>query len=175
MKIRSLAACFLTAAITVTASFSPVLFPLSAHATTTEESTVSWPKPGHINSKCAVLMDVDTGTVLYSKNPDKQKYPASITKVMTALLALENSNLSDPVVFSEEAVYKNEGNTSHIARQVNEKMTMEQSLYGMMLESANECAWAIAETVGGTEPNFVKMMNAKAKELGCTHTPASPA
>ena len=170
MKIRSLAACFLTAAITVTASLGPVLLPVRAEATTTKTSEISWPKPGHVNSKCAVLMDVDTGTVLYSKHPDKQKYPASITKVMTALLALENSNLSDEVDFSEEAVYKNEGNTSHIARQVHEKMTMEQTLYGMMLESANECAWAIAETVGGSEPNFVKMMNKKAKELGCTHT-----
>jgi D-alanyl-D-alanine carboxypeptidase len=171
MKISSIAAWFLTAAVTVTACVPGLMpMPVQATTTTTKSSVVKWPTPGRINSKCAVLMDVDTGTVLYSKNPDKQKYPASITKVMTALLALENSNLSDEVVFSEEAVYKNEGNTSHIARQVNEKMTMEQTLYGMMLESANECAWAIAETVGGTEPNFIRMMNDKAKELGCTNT-----
>jgi serine-type D-Ala-D-Ala carboxypeptidase (penicillin-binding protein 5/6) len=90
---------------------------------------------------------------------------------MTALLALENCDLDEVVTFSEEAVYKNEGDTSNIAREVGEKMTMENCLYGMMLESANECAWAIGEHVGGgSMDEFVNMMNAKAKELGCTGT-----
>lgn len=127
-----------------------------------------WPSNVSVDSGAAVVMEVDTGTILYEKNMNESFYPASITKVMTALLALENTDLDDIITFSEKAVYENEGDTSHIAREVGEKMTMESALYGMMLESANECAWAIGEHVGGTMDEFVNMMNAKAKELGCT-------
>ena len=99
---------------------------------------------------------------------DEAHYPASITKIMTTLLALENGNLSDMVTFSDDAINNTEG--SGIARDYGEQMTLEQCLYGVMLESANECAYAVAEHVGGTVENFVDMMNAKAKELGCTNT-----
>ena len=127
-----------------------------------------WPSSVSVESGAAVVMEVDTGTILYEKNMNESYYPASITKVMTALLALENCDLDEIITFSETAVYENEGDTSHIAREVGEKMTMESALYGMMLESANECAWAIGEHVGGTMGEFVNMMNAKAKALGCT-------
>lgn len=137
---------------------------------TASSDSISWPKGPKVESKSAVLMDVDSGTLLYSKKPDKTHYPASITKVMTALVALENSSLDETVTYSKDAVAQSYGGTSSIARDIGEKMSMEDSLYGMMLESANECAWAIAEHVGGTEKNFIKMMNDKAKELGCTHT-----
>lgn len=102
-----------------------------------------------MTSGAAIVVEMETGTVLYEKNADTSHYPASITKVMTALLALENCDLDEIVTFSEEAVYGNEGDTSHIAREVGEEMTLENCLYGMMLESANECAWAIGEHVGG--------------------------
>ena len=114
------------------------------------------------------LMEESTGTILYEKNSDEAHYPASITKIMTTLLALENGNLSDMVTFSDDAINNTEG--SGIARDYGEQMTLEQCLYGVMLESANECAYAVAEHVGGTVENFVDMMNAKAKELGCTNT-----
>jgi len=113
-------------------------------------------------------MEASTGTVLYEKNANLQSYPASITKIMTILLALENSNLDEEVTFSKDAVYKTEG--SGIARDVGEVMTMEESLYGLMLESANECAYAIAEHTGKDYEDFIKMMNDKAKELGCKDT-----
>ncbi len=129
-----------------------------------------WPSNVSVSSGAAIVMEAETGTVLYEKNADTAYYPASITKVMTALLSLENCDLDETVVFSEEAVYENEGDTSHIAREVGEEMTLENALYGMMLESANECAWALGEHVAGSMPAFVDMMNAKAKELGCTHT-----
>ncbi len=130
-----------------------------------------WPDGVDVQSGAAIVMEQETGTVLYEKNADKKCYPASITKIMTALLALENCDLDEKITFSEEAVYKNEGDTSHISREVGEKMTLESALYGMMLESANECAWAIGEHVaGGSMDDFVGMMNAKAKELGCTGT-----
>lgn len=131
---------------------------------------ISWPKGPKVESKSAVLMDVDSGTVLYSKKPNAKRYPASITKIMTAMVALEHSSLDETVTYSKDAVAQSYGGTSSISRDIGEKMTMEESLYGMMLESANECAWAIAEHVGGTEENFIKMMNDKAESLGCTNT-----
>lgn len=127
-----------------------------------------WPNNINVQSSAAIVMELETGTILYEKNIHETYYPASITKIMTALVALENSQMDEIVTFSADAVYKNEGDTSHIARDVGEQMTMEQCLYGMMLESANECAYAIAEHVGGDVDTFVGMMNEKAKELGCT-------
>ena len=130
----------------------------------------AWPEMPQVEAPSICVMEISTGTILYERNMDEQNYPASITKIMTALLALENSSLDEIVTFSEEAVYGNEGDTSHISRDIGEKMTMEECLYGMMLESANECAWAIGEHVGGTMKNFTKMMNERAAELGCTNT-----
>lgn len=143
----------------------------SNEATSADSSTSqSWPADIDITAPSACVIDVDSGEILYEKDDKTSHYPASITKIMTALVALENSSLDETVTFSSDAVFKNEGGTSHIARDLDEQMTMEQCLYGMLLESANECAWAIAEHVGGTEPQFVDMMNAKAKELGCVNT-----
>lgn len=130
----------------------------------------SWPKMPNVEAPSICVVEIMTGTILYERNMDEVNYPASITKIMTALLALENSSLDEIVTFSEEAVYGNEGDTSHISRDIGEKMTMEECLYGMMLESANECAWAIGEHIGGTMENFVKMMNQRADEIGCTNT-----
>lgn len=130
-----------------------------------------WPSGIETESESVVVMEEESGAVLYQKHPNREYYPASITKILTGLVAIENSDLDEVVKFSEDAVYLNEGDSSHIAREVGEKMTMEQCLYGMLLESANECAWAIAEQVGdGDEKAFVKMMNQRAKEIGCTHT-----
>ena len=127
-----------------------------------------WPDAPETLSPGVILMEESTGTILYEKNSDEAHYPASITKIMTTLLVLENGNLSDMVTFSDDAINNTEG--SGIARDYGEQMTLEQCLYGVMLESANECAYAVAEHVGGTVENFVDMMNAKAKELGCTNT-----
>ena len=130
----------------------------------------AWPEMPQVEAPSICVMEISTGTILYERNMDEKNYPASITKIMTALLALENSSLDEIVTFSEKAVYGTESDTSHISRDIGEEMTMEECLYGMMLESANECAWAIGEHVGGTMANFTKMMNERAKELGCTNT-----
>ena len=129
-----------------------------------------WPSSVDVVAESAIIMEQETGTILYSKNIDEVHFPASITKIMTALIVLENCELDETVKFSAEAVYGTELGSSSIARDVNEEMTVEQTLYGMMLESANECAYALGEHVAGDVPSFVKMMNAKAKELGCTNT-----
>ena len=104
-----------------------------------------WPDGVKTQSKSAIVMEVNTGTVLYEKKSHEKHYPASITKIMTVLLAIENCDMDEVVTFSADAVYKNEGDTSHISRDLEEKMTLEQCLYGVMLESANECAYAVAE------------------------------
>ena len=134
------------------------------------EAADYWPEGPTIQTPSAIVMEESTGTVLYEKNADEQLYPASITKILTTLIAIENSSMDEVVTFSEDAVYKNEGDTSHIWRDVGEEMTMEQCLYAVMLESANECAWAVAEHVAGDVSTFVDMMNEKAAELGCTNT-----
>lgn len=127
-----------------------------------------WPEGPEIVGESAIIMEASTGTVLYEKNSHEQCYPASITKIMTSMLAVKNSNLDEEVTFSKDAVYKTEG--SGISRDVGEVMTMRECLYGLMLESANECGYAIAEHTGGSYDNFVKMMNDEAKRLGCKDT-----
>lgn len=127
-----------------------------------------WPEGPQIEGETAIVMEASTGTILYEKNSHEHCYPASITKIMTSLLAVENSGLDEKVTFSQDAVYKTEG--SGIWRDIGEVMTMRDCLYGMMLESANECGYAIAEHTGKSYDNFINMMNDKARELGCKDT-----
>ncbi len=103
-----------------------------------EETDIKWPdnKPS-VNSAAAIVMEASTGAILYSKNIHKTYYPASITKILTALLAIENSSLGETVDFSKKAIYDVDLDSSRIGIDVGEKLTMEQSLYGIMLESAN--------------------------------------
>lgn len=135
---------------------------------------VYWPEGPSINTPSAIVIEANSGAVLYEKNSDEVNYPASITKIMTTMLALENCELDEVVTFSNDAINLNQGNTSHIARDYGEQMTMEQCLYAVMLESANECAYAVAEHVGqklgGDYNTFIELMNQKAKELGCKNT-----
>lgn len=128
----------------------------------------TWPEGPQIEGEYAVVMELETGTVLYEKNAHTKLYPASITKIMTALLAVENSKMEEEVTFSYDSVHKTEG--SGIWRDVDEVMTMEQCLYALMLNSANECAYAIAEHIGDSYEDFVQMMNDRAKKLGCQDT-----
>ena len=141
------------------------LLPVSAVPVQAEEY---WPEGPQIQAETAIVMEASTGAVLYEKNAHDRGYPASTTKVMTSLLAVENSGLDEDVTFSQDAVYKTEG--SGISRDIGEVMTMRECLYGLMLESANECGYAIAEHVGKGYDNFIDMMNRKAKELGCADT-----
>ena len=138
---------------------------------TTKEvkAEVSWPSGITVGAESAIVMEVNTGTILYEKNSHTKRYPASITKIMTTMLALENCELDETVTDSEDAVYKTEG--SGIYRNVGEQMSLEDTLYAVMLESANECAYATAEHVtGGDYDAFIQMMNDRATELGCQDT-----
>ena len=130
----------------------------------------SGPKPGSLSSDSAIVMEVSTGLILYKKNIHKQHYPASITKIMTSMLVLENSSLSDIVTFSSDAVYGIEPGSSTVYSDVGEKMSMEQCLYAIMLESANEVCLAVGEHIAGDSDSFVDMMNDKVKEIGLKNT-----
>ena len=116
------------------------------------------------------MMDATTGKILYEKNSRTKQYPASITKLMTLLLALEHGSLEDEITFSHDAVFSIEPGSAHIAIQEGEILTLEQVLYGIMLRSANECANAAAEYVDGSMEKFAEHMTARAKELGCENT-----
>lgn len=128
-----------------------------------------WPQGEAVQSAAAVVMDLDTNTLLYSKNAYTKHYPASITKIMTAMVALENGNLDDVITFSE-SVYDLEEGSSHVGIQPGEEMTLRQALYALMLESANDAGMGIAEHIAGSISGFADMMNAKALELGCENT-----
>ena len=121
-------------------------------------------------SEAAILMDAKTGEILFQKNAKKKEYPASITKCLTSLVALENNDLNDTITFSKDAVYNVDVGSSSIARDVGEKLTVEQTLYGAMLESANECCNALAEKTAGSNDQFAELMNQKAAELGCVNS-----
>ncbi len=129
-----------------------------------------WPQGPEITAQAAILMEAGTGTILYAKNIHEELYPASTTKIMTCLLAVENSGLSDTITFSDEAVFSVPKGGSNIGMDVGQSITLEQALYGIMVGSANEVANAVAEHVSGSIPSFVKLMNERAKELGCTNT-----
>lgn len=129
-----------------------------------------WPTGPNIYSESGIVMDIDSGAVLYAKKIDDQHYPASITKILTALVALENSQLTDRVKFTQECIDFLEYGDAHIGMKPDEEISMEDALYGMLLASANEVSYAIANSVTGGYDNFINMMNQKVTELGGTNS-----
>lgn len=126
--------------------------------------------PPSLYAKAAVLMDADTGQVIYGKSMHAKKYPASTTKLMTLLLAMEKGNPSDVVTINDECVKTVPRNTTHIALTQGEQVTLEQAEYAMMVESANDAANAVAIHLAGTIDDFAEMMNQRAAELGLNDT-----
>ena len=119
-----------------------------------------------IRSKAAIVIDVNSGAILYEKNIHKKIYPASTTKILTAIVAIENANPNDIIDVSQNALKGQENNGTHVGLKAGEKFTMKDALYSMMLESANDSAIAIAESIGGSEEGFAKLLNEKVEELG---------
>ena len=134
------------------------------------ESQIDDPEAPDIVSTAAIVMDATTGQILYAKNSYERMYPASITKIMTALVALEQGDLSSVITMSETAIYGIEPDSNHIALSIGEQITLEQALYAVMLVSANEAALGVAEHIGGSVEGFAELMNQKADELGCINT-----
>ena len=136
-----------------------LLFEITVHAKGEE--------PEQLYAQSAVLMDADSGRVLFEKNGQEQKAMASTTKIMTCILALEQGEIKEVVTVSENAVRQLR---VHLGMQIKEKFYLEDLLYSLMLESHNDSAVAIAEHVGGSVKEFAKMMNEKAAEIGCQKT-----
>lgn len=123
--------------------------------------------PPNVEAEGVALIDATTGTILYGKNEHKILAPASTTKIMTALLVLENKKLDDKVTIGKKPPFA-EGTS--VALKEGEIYTVNDLLHGLLLESANDCAQALAESVAGSEEAFAKLMNSKAKELGALDT-----
>ena len=133
-------------------------------------ASVSTLQAPQIQSEGAALIDGSTGKLLYGKNENTQFYPASITKLMTALLVAENCSLDEVVTFSETATTNLESGAVTLNLTAGDQLTVEDCLYALLLKSANEVANGLAEHVDGSVEKFADRMNAKAKELGCLNT-----
>lgn len=130
----------------------------------------NWPAGPAIGAQSAILIEANTGVILYAKNIDEKLYPASTTKLMTCLLAAEHSQLDEMIKFSHNAVFSIERGSSNIGIDEGQSMPLEECLYGILVASANEVANAVAEHIAGSTEDFALMMNQKAAELGCKNT-----
>lgn len=147
----------------------------SAYAETSDSSssqneTLEWPEAPDIVAQSAILIDADTGAILYEKNAHARSYPASTTKILTGLLTIENCSLNETVTFSSEAANSVTYEDASLGTKAGEEYTVEQALYGLLLYSANEIAYGLAEHVSGSLSAFTDLMNERAKELGALNT-----
>ena len=130
----------------------------------------NWPQGPGTYGEAAIVMEVGTGAILYAKNIDDHHYPASITKVLTALVALENGQLTDTVTFSHDSVAFLQPGDSSVGLKEGNIISLDQALHATLLASANEAAYAVGESVGinaGYDYNwFLEQMNTRCKELG---------
>ena len=131
-------------------------------------AVVDWPSGVSISADGGILMDANSGAVLYGKNIHEQYYPASITKILTALVILENCGLDDTVTFSYNAVNNLEPNSTILGARAGDTLSVRDCLYALLLQSANEVANALAEHCSGDIESFAELMNRKAESLGCT-------
>lgn len=151
---------------------SSLIYTNPVQATNSNNSKqLSTPKPDFtIESDGAVLIDSNTGTVLYGKNENGKLYPASTTKILTAILAIENCKLTDKITASYDAVMSIPSGYSNAAIQPGETLTMQEFLDMFLIHSANEVGNIFAEHISGSIENFAKLMNKKVIELGCKNT-----
>lgn len=128
-----------------------------------------WPEGPKVMAETAIVMDIDTGEILYAKGIDEKRAPASTTKIMTAMLAIEKVPFETQITFTDE-VNNIEAGSTHIGIKPGETLTMKDCAYAILLASANEVSSGVAEYISSTVPAFVDMMNQRATELGCTNT-----
>jgi len=123
-----------------------------------------------VNAKASIIVEENSGKIIYEKNSNIQNYPASVTKILTAILTLENCQLTDTVTVSKTAISNIPSGYVIAPLFVGEQMSVEDLLYALMLKSANDAAYVLAEHVGGSVEGFSNMMNKKAEELGCKNS-----
>ena len=175
--MRKMAAIFLALILIFTCS-APVYATADVadtEATTEHPETTEYPddpsRAPDLVCNAAIVMDAATGQVLYEKNAYEKKYPASITKIITTLIALEHDlNFNETITMSENAIWGIERDSTNIGLDVGEKVTVGDLLYATMVKSANECAYALAELVAGDVTSFADLMNQRAEEIGCENT-----
>lgn len=143
---------------------------INAAVSTSDSLSDTWPDAPDVISESVILIDADTGAVLYDKNSHAKSYPASTTKILTGLLVLENCSMDEVVTFSREAAESVSYGDASLGTRTGEQYTVEQALYGLLLHSANEIAYGLAEHVSGSLNAFVQLMNRRAKELGAVNT-----
>lgn len=153
----------------------PVYATENTEVTTEHPETTEYPdepsRAPDLVANAAIVMDASTGQVLYEKNSHEKKYPASITKIITTIIALEhNVDFNDTVTMSENAIWDVERDSTLIGLDVGEKVTVKDLVYATMVKSANECAYALAEYIAGDKESFAKLMNEKASDIGCEDT-----
>ena len=123
-----------------------------------------------VNAKAAIMVEKNTGKIIYEKDAHNQNYPASVTKILTAILTIENCNLDDVVTVSKTAISNIPSGYVVAPLFAGEQITVKDLLYALMLKSANDAAYVLAEHVGGSTSGFSDMMNSKAEELGCENS-----
>ncbi len=146
------------------------LMPMCVYAETDNVSLINNEANLDIQSPVALLMESETGTVLYEKDAYEKKYPASTTKMMTAILTLENCDLNDTAIVSKEALLSVPYDYTNANLQVGEELTIRDLLYAFLIPSANDCGFVLAEHIAGSTEKFAEMMNLKAAEIGCKNT-----
>ena len=132
--------------------------------------SVSFASEVNLNSEAAILVEISTGRIIYEKNSTKKLYPASTTKILTAILVIENCNLNDLVTVRQSALDNIPTGYVTCNLQVGEELSVKDLLYALMIPSANDAAYVLAEHVAGSVDNFSVMMNDKAREIGCKTT-----
>lgn len=167
------ALCLTIAAFPMTASASrDKELEIAANQAIPVESNeiTNWPAGPIVSAKSAILMELETGVILYEKNIHSKEYPASTTKILTTLIAAEECALNETVTFSHDAVFGIPAGSNHVAMDVGDTLSMETCLQAILIRSANEVSYAVAEHIGGTWEGFAEMMNNRAKELGCLNS-----
>lgn len=191
MTYKNLIIYFNIFILTITIAFSNIYTNFSYAETTTQaqtsatteastETTTEAPsviknycesdKQLNVQARAAILVDANTGLTLYEKNADEVLYPASITKILTSLIACEYGKFDELVTHSDNAINGIGYGSSTMGMVVGETISLREALYGILMCSANETCMAVAEHISGTVDAFVQKMNEKAAELGCTNT-----
>lgn len=164
----------ITALLISALGFSQILLPVQAgqveQAVTSSPLDANWPSGPSVSSETAILIEAETGTILYEKNAHQQMYPASITKLLTTLITYEMCELDENVTFTQEALATIPYDSSRIWVDRNEYMSVEDCLAAILIMSANDVAAGVAEHIGGTLEAFADIMNERAEELGCLNT-----
>lgn len=164
---KNFLAAALALAFTYIGSFACTGYAVSDPSGTASASKAAEPS---VTAQTAIVADANSGLIYYQKDMHKKMYPASITKIMTGLLAVEKGRGTDQITVTPEVQKGIFSGAQSIGLAVGERLTQEEALYTMFLRSANDSANALALHIGGTMQNFVGMMNARAKALGCTDT-----